>query len=53
VLESVGCFSRGQKVLKSADVCYESGHFLPPRKTSTDSNTFSRALRVYFLLCCS
>jgi hypothetical protein len=27
------------KVVK-ADVCYESGHFLPPRKKPTDFNTF-------------
>jgi hypothetical protein len=26
--------------LKSAEVCYESEHFLPPRKKLTDSNTF-------------
>jgi hypothetical protein len=26
--------------LKSADVCYESEQFLPPRKKLTDSNTF-------------
>jgi hypothetical protein len=36
--------------LKSADVCYESGHFLPPRKKLTDSNTFSENRR-YHMYC--
>jgi hypothetical protein len=37
--------------LKSADVCYESGHFLPPRKKLTDSNTFT--LGIFGLPCAS
>jgi hypothetical protein len=30
---------------QSADVCYESGHFLPPRKKLAHSNTYYRLLR--------
>jgi hypothetical protein len=31
--------------LTSADVRHESGHFLPPSKKLTDSNTFRNVLR--------
>jgi hypothetical protein len=33
-------------LLTSADVRYESEHFLPPRKKLTDSNTFSNMLDI-------